>query len=102
MPHDADRSKTTVRELAAQFRSELIPLTSKFSYFCVLPIADEDLRHYLGDPIAAIGPAVIALLPPVGILLAAYLERGGAERGRRSRIRAPCGRTPDFYLTSGH
>ncbi|HEX3875953.1 MAG TPA: hypothetical protein VHW24_03145 [Bryobacteraceae bacterium] len=79
MPHDADRSKTTVRELAAQFRSELIPLTGKFSYFCVLPIADEDLRHYLADPIAAIGPAVIALLPPVGILLAAYLEKGGPK-----------------------
>ena len=44
-----------------------------------LPIAEEDLRHYLGDPIAAISPAVIALLPRVGVLLAPYLERGGPK-----------------------
>ena len=48
MSNDAERSKTTVEELAARFRGELIPLTSKFSYFSTLPIAEEDLRHYLG------------------------------------------------------
>jgi hypothetical protein len=81
MPHEAERSKTTVEDLAAQFRGELIPLTSKFSYFSTLPIAEEDLRHYLSDPIAAISPAVLSLLPPVGILLAPYIEKGaGKER----------------------
>jgi hypothetical protein len=81
MSNDAERSKTTVQELAARFRGGLIPLTSKFSYFSTLPIAEEDLRHYLGDPIAAISPAVVALLPPVGILLAPFLERGTAKEG---------------------
>lgn len=81
MSHDAERSKTTVQELATRLRNELIPLTGKFSYFSTLPIADEDLRHYLGDPIAAISPAVVALLPPVGILLAPFLEKGQGKDG---------------------
>jgi hypothetical protein len=81
MSHDAERSKTTVEELAARFRGELIPLTSKFSYFSTLPIAEEDLRHYLGDPIAAISPAVISVLPQMGILLAPFLEKGAGKEG---------------------
>jgi hypothetical protein len=79
MSNETERSKTTVEELAARFRGKLIPLTTKFSYFSTLPIAEEDLRHYLGDPIAAIAPAVIALLPPVGLLLAPYLEKGAGK-----------------------
>lgn len=81
MANDAERSKTTVQELAARFRGEMIPVTSKFSYFSTLPIAEEDLRHYLDDPIAAISPVLIGLLPPVGILLAPYLEKGAAKEG---------------------
>ena len=70
-----------MRAGAARFRGELIPLTSKFSYFSTLPIAEEDLRHYLGDPIAAISPAVIAVLPQMGILLAPFLEKGAGKEG---------------------
>ncbi len=81
MANDAERSKTTVQELAARFRGEMIPVTSKFSYFSTLPIAEEDLRHYLDDPIAAISPTLAALLPPVGILLAPYLEKGSGKDG---------------------
>lgn len=79
MPQETERSKTAVEDLAARFRGELIPVTSKFSYFATLPIAEEDLRHYLGDPIAAISPAVVSLLPAIGILLAPFLERGSGK-----------------------
>jgi len=71
----------TVEELAARFRSEMIPLTSKFSYFATLPIAEEDLRQYLNDPIAAISPAIVAALPQVGLILAPYLEKGNGKGG---------------------
>ena len=57
----------------------MIPLTSKFSYFATLPVAEEDLRQYLNDPIAAISPAIIAALPQVGIILAPYLEKGNGK-----------------------
>jgi hypothetical protein len=79
MSTDAERIKSTVEELATRFRGEMIPLTNKFSYFLTMPMADEDLRQYLNDPIAAISPAIIATLPQMGILLAPFLEKGNGK-----------------------
>lgn len=79
MPQAEERSRTAVDELAVRLRGDMVPVTSKFSYISLLPIADEDLRQYLNDPIAAIAPAVAALLPPMGMVLAPYLEKGGAK-----------------------
>jgi len=79
MPNDDERSKTAVEELAARFRGEMIPLTGKFSYFSTLPMAEEDLRQYLHEPVAAISPAVAEILPQVGLLLAPYLEKGNGK-----------------------
>jgi hypothetical protein len=79
MSHDEERSRTAVEELAARFRGEMIPLTGKFSYFSTLPIAEEDLRQYLNDPIAAISPDIAAILPQMGLLLAPYLEKGAGK-----------------------
>jgi len=59
----------------------MIPLTSKFSYFATLPVAEEDLRQYLNDPIAAISPAIVAALPKVGLILAPYLEKANGKGG---------------------
>src|SRR6476469_331902 len=81
MSTDPGRSKLTVEELATRFRGEMIPLTNKFSYFSTLPIAEEDLRQYLNDPIAAISPAIVAALPPIAIVLAPYLEKGNGKEG---------------------
>src|SRR5438552_16131024 len=81
MPTDPERYKLTVDELAARFRRELIPLSNKFSYFSTLPIAEEDLRQYLHDPIAAISPAIVGALPKVGIILAPYLEKSNGKGG---------------------
>ena len=81
MSTDTDRTKLTVEELAARFRGEMIPLTGKFSYFSTLPVAEEDLRQYLNDPIAAISPAIVAALPKVGLILAPFLEKGNGKGG---------------------
>jgi hypothetical protein len=69
----------TVQEIAERFRADMIPVTSKFDYFATLPIAEEDLRQYLNDPIAAISPAVVAALPLVGLILAPYIEKGNGK-----------------------
>src|SRR6185369_9436267 len=61
------------------FRGDMIPVTGKFSYFSILPIAEEDLRQYLNDPIAAISPAIVAALPRMGIILAPYVEKGNGK-----------------------
>ena len=81
MSTDAGRSRLTVEELAGRFRGEMIPLSSKFSYFSTLPMAEEDLRQYLNDPISAISPAIAGSIPKVGIILAPYLERGNGKEG---------------------
>jgi hypothetical protein len=79
MPTDTDHARLTVDELAARFRGEMIPVTNKFSYFATVPVAEEDLRQYLNDPIAAISPAIIATLPQVGLILAPFLEKGNGK-----------------------
>ncbi len=81
MSAEADLSKMSVEEMAARFRGEMIPLTSKFFYFCTLPMAEEDLRQYLHDPIAALSPAAVSTLPPTHIILAPYLEKGNGKSG---------------------
>ena len=80
MPTEAG-SKLTVEQIATRFRGEMIPVTSKFSYFSTLPVAEEDLRQYLNDPIAAISSGITGNLPRIGIILAPYLEKGSGKEG---------------------
>lgn len=81
MPSENGRPRTTVDEMSRRLRSEMTPLDSKFSYFLVFPVNEEDLRQYLHDPVAALPEAVVELLPRVGIVLAPYLERGTPKSG---------------------
>jgi hypothetical protein len=79
MSSGAEQPKLTVEELAARFSGEMIPVTSRFGYFSTLPIAEDDLRQYLNDPIAAISPTIVSQLPPIGIILAPYIEKGNGK-----------------------
>src|SRR6266571_4707769 len=81
MPIETDRVKVTVEELVARIRSGMVPLGTVFSYFLVMPIAEEDLKQYLEDPIAALPQAICAALPKVGILLVPYLEKANGKNG---------------------
>jgi hypothetical protein len=81
MSSEPEKSKMPVEELARRFRGEMTPLTGRFSYFLTLPIAEEDLRQYLNDPIAAISPAILKALPAIGVILAPYLEKGNGKSG---------------------
>ena len=74
--HQADLSKLSVGQFAERFRSEMIPLSNNFSYFCAsAPLSEEDLREYLDEPIAALPPTIAAVLPKISIMLVPYLER---------------------------
>jgi hypothetical protein len=75
MPPHNGQPRTSVEELGRRLRTEMIPLNRKFGYFLILPVAEEDLRQYLHDPIAALPQTVCDLLPETGIVLAPYLER---------------------------
>lgn len=67
--------KATVTELARHLKPKMTAFNSRFDYYLSYPIAEEDLRQYLHEPIAAIPPTVEALLPKVSLVLAPYLER---------------------------
>ncbi len=81
MSTEAERTKVTVEEMAHRFRGEMVPLSSKLSYFSILPMAEEDLRQYVNDPVAAISPAIHAALPRLAVILAPYLEKGNGKDG---------------------
>src|SRR5271155_1514445 len=76
MSAQPDLSKLSVGQFAERFRSEMIPLSNTFSYFCAsVPLSEEDLKEYLEEPIAALPPSVAAVLPRISIMLVPYLER---------------------------
>src|SRR5438874_11783864 len=85
MPSDNGRPRSTVDELSRRLRAEMIPINNQFSYFPVLPIAEEDLRQYLHDPVAALPAAAVELRPQIGIVLAPFLERA-STRGSASVV----------------
>src|SRR5712692_1791408 len=83
MSPQPDLSKLSVGQFAERFRSDMIPLSNPFSYFCAsVPLSEEDLKEYLEEPIAALPPAISSVLPKVSIMLVPYLEKGdGKENG---------------------
>ncbi len=84
MSAQSDLSKLTVSQFAERFRSEMIPLSNTFSYFCAsVPMSEEELKQCLEEPVAALPPAIAASLPKISIILAPYLEKSESrDRGR--------------------
>src|SRR5215510_1589753 len=85
MPANPDFSKLSVRQFAERFRSEMIPLSNTFSYFCAsVPLSEDDLKEYLEEPVAALPPAISAALPKISIFLVPYLERSNGRNGSKA------------------
>ena len=64
MPAQLDLTRLSVRQFAERFRGEMIPLSNTFSYFCAsIPLSEDDLKEYLQEPVAALPPALTAVLP---------------------------------------
>ena len=90
MPAQLDLTRLSVRQFAERFRSEMIPLSNTFSYFCAsVPMSEDDLKEYLQEPVAALPPAITAGLPKISILLVPYLERANGSNGSKSRSKTP-------------
>src|SRR5690242_9011113 len=89
MPISTENSKLSVEDIANRFRGELVPITNRFSYFSTLPIAEEDLKQYLHDPIAAVSPAIADAIPRVGFVLVPYLERANGKHGELVTFERP-------------
>ena len=79
-PAQSNSPRVSVGQFAERFRTEAIPLSNTFSYFCAsVPMSEEVLKEYLEEPIAALPPKIAAMLPRISILLVPYLERTNAE-----------------------
>ncbi len=50
-------------------------VTPRISFYPLHPVAEEDLRQYVHEPVEALPEAVIELLPKLSIVLAPFLER---------------------------
>ena len=73
---DLSKLKLSVSQFAERFRSDMIPLSTTFSYYCAAtPWGAEDLRDYLEEPISALPPAVSSQLPKISILLVPYISK---------------------------
>lgn len=93
-------SRVSVGQFAERFRSEVIPLSNTFGYFCAsVPMSEEAVKEYLEEPIAALPPALASTLPRISILLVPYLERC-AERGSgmRRKTRPSLEKVGDFVV----
>lgn len=79
-------AKVSVGQFAERFRSEVIPLSNTFGYFCAsLPMSEEVVKEYLEEPVAALPPAIASMLPRISILLVPYLERSGERRALKNK-----------------
>ncbi|MGA8025824.1 MAG: hypothetical protein WB992_01675 [Bryobacteraceae bacterium] len=95
-PAQSTLARLTVGQFAERFRSEVIPLSNTFGYFCAsVPMSEEAVKEYLEEPIAALPPALGAILPRISILLVPYLERSGQ---RKRRTRATLEKLADFVV----
>ena len=85
-------AKVSVGQFAERFRSEAIPLSTTFAYFCAsLPMTEEVVKEYLEEPVAALPPSIAAMLPRISILLVPYLERSPDRALPRAKRKTPIG-----------
>ena len=94
-------AKVSVGQFAERFRSEVIPLSNTFAYFCAaLPMSEEVVKEYLEEPVAALPPSIAVMLPRISILLVPYLERSAERSAAKSKrkTRSSIEKQSDFVV----
>lgn len=76
----AIHTRDTIDELARRLKPELKQINKQFSWYPMLPVAEEDQRPYLQDPIESLPPVIRAMLPRIGVVLAPFLEKGAGRK----------------------
>lgn len=72
----ATGSTIPVKDFASRFREEMIPLNNVFSYFFVGTHPNsEDMKEFLEEPIAALPPTVVSILPRIDLIFVPFIER---------------------------
>ena len=86
MSTQIDFARLSIEQFAERFRCEMIPLSNTFSYFAVMPLAEEEIKEYLEEPIAALPPAIPSGLPKVSVILTPYLEKADGKERANGRM----------------
>lgn len=70
--------RLTVKAFAERFRQEMVPLSTKISFYSAgLRLNPEDEKELIYDPISSLPPMVRELLPDIAIVLVPHLEGSG-------------------------
>src|SRR5262249_36749491 len=77
----ANRSRSPVDELARSLRTQMTPVDSRFGYFLIHPVSEDDHKAYFDEPVAPLPPSVRELLPSAGLVLAPYMEKAAGQSG---------------------
>ncbi len=83
----ADR--LSIGEFERQIRGQLVPLSTRLSYFFTgLNLPEDDIREYLEEPVMSLSPDLTARLPQLAIVLVPYLERVAPADGDEAAVEA--------------
>lgn len=92
-----DFARISVADFVERFRAEMVPFNSTFSYFFAgIPLTDEDVKEYLEEPIAALPPNLVKILPKTRVVLVPFLER--AANGKDKRHGQAAAGSKDYLL----
>jgi hypothetical protein len=70
-----------LREFIEQVSGRLIPFDDTFSYHHAgITLHEEDLRDYIEEPVRALPPSIVRILPRVVLLFVPYLEKGDSRK----------------------
>lgn len=93
MPSPEEIDNLPVTDLARLIEPLMQPLSSGFQFYSLAPLADEDLKPYLHEPVECLPPALRVLAQPIRIVLVPYLD--SSDGTCRVAYREP---PPDRYV----
>ena len=74
-------------EFIASCSEVLIPVNERVSYFSVEPLDDKERQRLVFDPIGALPPKALSLVPNLRLVLVPYLAIGPDTEGNSSTVR---------------
>lgn len=82
MSAPTDLAIPSVRQFAERFRQQMTPLSDRFAYHATgLNLTEDDIKDYLREPIAALPPSVMEVLPRVLVFLVPHIARVDGKDG---------------------
>lgn len=92
-----NKTKLHLGEFADRFYRDAVHYTDVFSYYAAaVPLASEDFRDFITEPIAAVPTGVLQVTGKIVLLFVPFLERPAAATPARSGKRPAAEKAPEF------